>query len=106
MDSMAGDTHLGGEDVDNRMINRFIAEFKCKYKKDIRENKRAVYHLCTACERAEHSLSSNTQASIEVDLLYEEIDFYTSVTHAQFEELNADLFHGTLDSVVKALWDA
>uniref|UniRef100_A0A8P0PGN6 Heat shock cognate 71 kDa protein n=1 Tax=Canis lupus familiaris TaxID=9615 RepID=A0A8P0PGN6_CANLF len=104
--STAGDTHLGGEDFDNRMVNHFIAEFKRKHKKDISENKRAVRCLRTACERAKRTLSSSTQASIEIDSLYEGIDFYTSITRARFEELNADLFRGTLDPVEKALRDA
>uniref|UniRef100_A0A8C2PD84 Heat shock cognate 71 kDa protein n=1 Tax=Capra hircus TaxID=9925 RepID=A0A8C2PD84_CAPHI len=97
--STAGDTHLGGEDFDNRMVNHFIAEFKRKHKKDISENKRAVRRLRTACERAKRTLSSSTQASIEIDSLYEGINF-------RFEELNADLFRGTLDPVEKALQDA
>ncbi|KAJ8795226.1 hypothetical protein J1605_002850 [Eschrichtius robustus] len=100
------DTHLGGEDFDNRMVNHFIAEFRRKHEKDISENKRAVRRLRTACERAKRTLSSSTQASIEIDSLYEGIDFYTSITHARFEELNADLFRGTLDPVEKALRDA
>ncbi|KAM9042916.1 LOW QUALITY PROTEIN: heat shock cognate 71 kDa protein-like [Megaptera novaeangliae] len=100
------DTHLGGEDFDNRMVNHFIAEFKHKHEKDISENKRAVRCLRTACERAKCTLSSSTQASIEIDSLYEGIDFYTSITRARFEELNADLFRGTLDPVEKALRDA
>uniref|UniRef100_A0A673YV78 Heat shock cognate 70 n=1 Tax=Salmo trutta TaxID=8032 RepID=A0A673YV78_SALTR len=104
--STAGDTHLGGEDFDNRMVNHFIAEFKRKYKKDISDNKRAVRRLRTACERAKRTLSSSTQASIEIDSLYEGIDFYTSITRARFEELNADLFRGTLDPVEKSLRDA
>ncbi|KAM7321620.1 hypothetical protein ACRRTK_019712 [Alexandromys fortis] len=104
--STAGDTHLGGEDFDNRMVNHFIAEFKRKHKKDISENKRAVRRLRTACERAKRTLSSSTQASIETDSLYEGIDFYTSITRARFEELNAALFQGTLDPVEKALRDA
>uniref|UniRef100_H2LKZ3 Heat shock protein family A (Hsp70) member 8b n=1 Tax=Oryzias latipes TaxID=8090 RepID=H2LKZ3_ORYLA len=104
--STAGDTHLGGEDFDNRMVNHFISEFKRKYKKDISDNKRAVRRLRTACERAKRTLSSSTQASIEIDSLYEGVDFYTSITRARFEELNADLFRGTLDPVEKALRDA
>ncbi|KAG7321700.1 hypothetical protein KOW79_014558 [Hemibagrus wyckioides] len=102
----AGDTHLGGEDFDNRMVNHFIAEFKRKFKKDITGNKRAVRRLRTACERAKRTLSSSTQASIEIDSLYEGADFYTSITRARFEELNADLFRGTLEPVEKALHDA
>ncbi|GAA6102943.1 heat shock cognate 71 kDa protein [Tachysurus ichikawai] len=102
----AGDTHLGGEDFDNRMVNHFINEFKRKFKKDITGNKRAVRRLRTACERAKRTLSSSTQASIEIDSLYEGADFYTSITRARFEELNADLFRGTLEPVEKALHDA
>ncbi|MEQ2177604.1 Heat shock cognate 71 kDa protein [Goodea atripinnis] len=102
----AGDTHLGGEDFDNRMVNHFTAEFKRKFKKDIINNKRAVRRLRTACERAKRTLSSSTQASIEIDSLYEGTDFYTSITRARFEELNADLFRGTLEPVEKALRDA
>uniref|UniRef100_A0A8C8DNU6 Heat shock cognate 70 n=1 Tax=Oryzias sinensis TaxID=183150 RepID=A0A8C8DNU6_9TELE len=102
----AGDTHLGGEDFDNRMVNHFITEFKRKFKKEITNNKRAVRRLRTACERAKRTLSSSTQASIEIDSLYEGTDFYTSITRARFEELNADLFRGTIEPVEKALRDA
>ncbi|GCB86079.1 hypothetical protein scyTo_0026729, partial [Scyliorhinus torazame] len=84
----------------------FIEEFKRKYKKDISQNKRAVRRLRTACERAKRTLSSSTQASIEIDSLFEGIDFYTSITRARFEELNSDLFRGTLEPVEKALRDA
>uniref|UniRef100_A0A8C5N9I8 Heat shock cognate 71 kDa protein-like n=1 Tax=Gouania willdenowi TaxID=441366 RepID=A0A8C5N9I8_GOUWI len=77
-----------------------------KHKKDISENKRAVRRLRTACERAKRTLSSSTQASIEIDSLYEGIDFYTSITRARFEDLNGDLFKATLDPVEKALRDA
>ncbi|KAK4307527.1 hypothetical protein Pmani_020675 [Petrolisthes manimaculis] len=104
--STAGDTHLGGEDFDNRMVNHFLQEFKRKYKKDPSENKRALRRLRTACERAKRTLSSSTQASVEIDSLFEGIDFYTSVTRARFEELCADLFRGTLEPVEKALRDA
>lgn len=104
--STAGDTHLGGEDFDNRMVNHFIQEFKRKHKKDLAQNKRAVRRLRTACERAKRTLSSSTQASIEIDSLYEGIDFYTNITRARFEELNADLFRGTLEPVEKSLRDA
>uniref|UniRef100_A0A4W3JKG8 Heat shock cognate 71 kDa protein-like n=2 Tax=Callorhinchus milii TaxID=7868 RepID=A0A4W3JKG8_CALMI len=102
----AGDTHLGGEDFDNRMVNHFIDEFKRKNKKDIASNKRAVRRLRTACERAKRTLSSSSQASLEIDSLFEGIDFYTSITRARFEELNSDLFRGTLEPVEKALRDA
>ncbi|KAG7165745.1 Heat shock 70 kDa protein cognate 4-like 3, partial [Homarus americanus] len=104
--STAGDTHLGGEDFDNRMVNHFKQEFQRKFKKDMSANKRAVRRLRTACERAKRTLSSSTQASVEIDSLFEGIDFYTSITRARFEELCSDLFRGTLDPVEKALRDA
>ncbi|CAL8107175.1 unnamed protein product [Calicophoron daubneyi] len=104
--STAGDTHLGGEDFDNRMVSHFIQEFKRKNKKDISDNKRAVRRLRTACERAKRTLSSSAQANLEIDSLYEGIDFYTSITRARFEELNADLFRSTLEPVEKSLRDA
>jgi len=104
--STAGDTHLGGEDFDNRMVNHFVTEFKRKHKKDISGNPRALRRLRTACERAKRTLSSSSQASIEIDSLFEGIDFYTSITRARFEELCADLFRGTLEPVEKALRDA
>ena len=104
--STAGDTHLGGEDFDNRMVTHFVQEFKRKYKKDPSGNPRALRRLRTACERAKRTLSSSSQASIEIDSLYEGIDLYTSITRARFEELCSDLFRGTLDPVEKALRDA
>ena len=104
--STSGDTHLGGEDFDNRMVNHFIQEFKRKHKKDISDNKRAVRRLRTACERAKRTLSSSTNASVEIDSLFEGIDFYTSITRARFEELNTDLFRGTMEPVEKSLRDA
>ncbi|XP_069880199.1 heat shock 70 kDa protein 1B-like [Dipodomys merriami] len=102
----AGDTHLGGEDFDNRLVSHLVEEFKRKHKKDLSQNKRALRRLRTACERAKRTLSSSTQASLEIDSLFEGIDFYTSVTRARFEELCADLFRGTLEPVEKALRDA
>jgi len=104
--STAGDTHLGGEDFDNRIVDHFVKEFKRKHKKDITVNKRALRRLRTACERAKRTLSASAQANIEIDSLYEGIDFYSSITRARFEELCADLFRGTLDPVEKALRDA
>eukprot|EP01115_Flamella_aegyptia_P005800 TRINITY_DN243_c0_g1_i2.p1 TRINITY_DN243_c0_g1~~TRINITY_DN243_c0_g1_i2.p1 ORF type:complete len:580 (-),score=344.89 TRINITY_DN243_c0_g1_i2:40-1779(-) len=102
----AGDTHLGGEDFDNRMVNHFIEEFKRKYKHDITKNQRAVRRLRTACERAKRTLSSSTQASIEIDSLYEGIDFYTNITRAKFEELNMDLFRNCIAPVERVLKDS
>uniref|UniRef100_A0AAF5CZ95 Heat shock protein 70 n=1 Tax=Strongyloides stercoralis TaxID=6248 RepID=A0AAF5CZ95_STRER len=104
--STAGDTHLGGEDFDNRMVTHFVNEFKRKHKKDLSSNPRALRRLRTACERAKRTLSSSTQASIEIDSLFDGIDFYTNITRARFEELCADLFRNTMDPVEKALRDA
>merc|ERR1711902_271394 len=104
--STAGDTHLGGEDFDNRLVDHFVTDFKRKHKKDISGNKRALRRLRTACERAKRTLSASAQANIEIDSLFEGIDFYTSITRARFEELCSDLFKGTLDPGEKALRDA
>ncbi|ENN70597.1 hypothetical protein YQE_12772, partial [Dendroctonus ponderosae] len=101
----AGDTHLGGEDFDNRLVNYFCEEFKRKYKKDLGNNPRALRRLRTAAERAKRTLSSSTEASLEIDALFEGVDFYTKISRARFEELNADLFKSTLAPVEKALKD-
>ena len=104
--STAGDTHLGGEDFDSRMVNHFAQEFQRKHKKNISSNKRALRRLRTVCESAKRTLSSSSQANIEIDSLFEGIDFYSTITRARFEELNQDLFRGTLEPVEKALRDA
>lgn len=104
--STAGDTHLGGEDFDNRMVNHFVQEFKRKYNKDISKNNRSLRRLRTACEHAKRTLSSSSEANIEIDSLFEGMDFYSKITRARFEELCADLFRGTLEPVEKALRDA
>eukprot|EP00253_Pinus_taeda_P018350 PITA_18350 len=102
----AGDTHLGGEDFDNRLVNHFVQEFKRKHKKDISGNARALRRLRTSCERAKRTLSSTAQTTIEIDSLYEGIDFYTTITRARFEELNMDLFRKCMEPVEKCLRDA
>nr|UTH79103.1 heat shock protein 68 [Protohermes costalis] len=104
--STAGDTHLGGEDFDNRLVNHLVEEFKRKFKKDLRNNPRSLRRLRTAAERAKRTLSSSTEATIEIDALFDGIDFYTKVSRARFEELCSDLFRGTLQPVEKALADA
>ncbi|WYZ36601.1 hypothetical protein EsH8_II_000107 [Colletotrichum jinshuiense] len=104
--STAGDTHLGGEDFDNRLVNHFVTEFKRKHKKDLSTNARALRRLRTACERAKRTLSSSAQTSIEIDSLFEGIDFYTSITRARFEELCQDLFRSTIQPVDRVLTDA
>jgi len=102
----AGDTHLGGEDFDNRLVTHFVEEFKRKHKKDIAGNMRALRRLRTAAERAKRTLSSQAQAAVEIDSLFEGVDFYTSITRARFEELCNDLFRSTLDPVEKVLKDS
>lgn len=104
--STAGDAHLGGEDFDNRMVNHFIEEFKSTYKMDMSQNKRAVRRLKAACERAKVALSSTNEARIEIECLFEGIDFYTKITRARFEEMNNDLFMSTLETVEKAIAQA
>ena len=104
--STAGDTHLGGEDFDNRMVDHFVAEFKRKHKQDMSGDPRALRRLRTACERAKRTLSSSTEASLEIDSLYRGVDFYSKITRARFEELCSDLFRGTLAPVERALNDA
>merc|ERR1711959_703147 len=95
----AGDTHLGGEDFDQRLVQFFCTEFKRKYKKDIiaANNPRALRRLRTACERAKRTLSSTAQTSIEIDSLFEGIDFYSNITRARFEEMNSDLFRKCME---------
>mmetsp|Transcript_60498 Transcript_60498/g.124526 ORF Transcript_60498/g.124526 Transcript_60498/m.124526 type:complete len:651 (+) Transcript_60498:398-2350(+) len=102
----AGDTHLGGEDFDSRLVNFFVSEFKRKYKKVVTSNARSLRRLRTACERAKRTLSSGTQTTVEIDSLIDGIDYYSSITRAKFEELCMDLFRGTLEPVEKVLRDS
>merc|ERR1712164_77527 len=102
----AGDTHLGGEDFDNRMVDYFLTEFKRKFKKDLKSNQRALRRLRTAFERAKRTLSSSTQAHLEIDSLFEGIDFNSTITRARFEDLNMDYFRKCMDPVEKVMRDA
>ena len=102
----AGDTHLGGEDFDNRMVEYCMEEFKRKFRKDLAANERAKRRLRTACERAKRTLSSATQAFIEIDSLFDGCDYSTTVSRARFEELNMDYFRKTLAPVERVLKDA
>ena len=102
----AGDTHLGGEDFDNRMVSWCIQEFKRKHKKDPSGNNRALRRLRTACERAKRTLSSSTETTIEVDALFDGTDFMTKITRAKFEELCMDLFRSTIDPVERVIMDS
>jgi len=103
----AGDTHLGGEDFDQRLVHHFSTEFKRKNKgKDLTQNKKSVRRLKTACERAKRSLSSSHQASIELDSLFDGIDFFSTISRAKLEELCSDLFRKTLEPVEKVIRDS
>ncbi|KAJ1300940.1 hypothetical protein OPQ81_003366 [Rhizoctonia solani] len=102
----AASSQLGGEDFDNRLVNHYIQEFKRKHKKDISSNPRALCRLRTACERAKRTLSSATSSSIEIESLFEGIDFYTRLTRANFEELCGDLFRRSLEPIEKVLRNA
>ena len=102
----AGDTHLGGEDFDNRLVSWCVQEFKRKTKKDPTGNNRALRRLRTACERAKRTLSASTETTIEVDSLFDGSDFMTKITRAKFEELCIDLFRSTIDPVDRVLRDS
>tara|TARA_Y100000816_G_scaffold80916_1_gene55326 strand:+ start:12875 stop:14848 length:1974 start_codon:yes stop_codon:yes gene_type:complete len=102
----AGDTRLGGEDFDTRLVQHFTQDFKRKHKKDITENKRSLRRLRTACENLKKTLSSSTQATIEIDSLFDGIDYTSSITRARFEELCGDLFRKTFEPVEKVIKDS
>merc|ERR1740117_1622431 len=97
----AGDTHLGGEDFDQRLIEHFVKEFKRKHKKDLTTSDRAIRRLRSACERAKRTLSASTMATVEIDSLFEGIDFTTNITRARFEDLCGDYFRNCLAPVEK-----
>lgn len=102
----AGNTHLGGEDFDNALVNHFVQEIKRKHKKDISGDARALRRLRSASERAKRTLSSLTQTTVEVDSLFEGIDFQSNITRAKFEEINSAQFASTMEPVERVLKDA
>lgn len=102
----AGDTHLGGEDIDTRIVNYVLEEFKRKNKVDLSDNKKALRRIRSAAERAKRSLSGQTQANIEIDSLYEGNDFSVNLTRAKFESLCSDIFLKTLEPVDRVLKDS
>nr|AAC15519.1 heat shock protein 70 [Toxoplasma gondii] len=102
----SGDTHLGGEDFDQRVMDHFIKLVKKKYDKDLRTDKRGLQKLRREVERAKRALSSQHQAKVEVENLMEGVDFSETLTRAKFEELNSDLFQKTLKPVKQVLEDA
>ncbi|KAJ8300820.1 hypothetical protein KUTeg_022339 [Tegillarca granosa] len=101
-----GDTHLGGEDFDQRVMDHFIKLYKKKKGKDIRKDNRAVQKLRREVEKAKRALSSSHQARIEIESLFDGEDFSEVLTRARFEELNMDLFRSTIKPVKKVLDDA
>ncbi|XP_073358269.1 heat shock cognate 70 kDa protein-like [Aegilops tauschii subsp. strangulata] len=102
----SGDTHLGGEDINNRMAEHFVQDFFKKHKSDLRGSPKALMRLRMACERAKRMLSSTAQAKFEIDSLHNGIDFCGTITRARFEELNLDLFSKCIMHVAKCLGDA
>ena len=95
-----------GEDFDNRLVEHFVQEFKRKNKKDISDNARALKRLKAQCEKVKKILSSSTSAPLEIDALYEGVDFYTNITRARFEEICSDIFKKTMEPVERVLQDA
>merc|ERR1719426_634668 len=100
-----GDTHLGGEDFDQRIMKYFLKVFKKKHKKDMSKDKRAVQKLRREAERVKRALSNQHQARLEIESLYDGNDFSETLTRARFEELNLDLFKKTLGPVGKVMED-
>ncbi|VFQ89039.1 unnamed protein product [Cuscuta campestris] len=101
-----GDTHLGGGDFNNRMVSHFVAEFERKHKKDLSGNPRALGRLRAACERAKRNLTSAIETSINIECLFEGIDFSSSISRARFEKMNLDLFKECMELVEKCIKDA
>lgn len=102
----AGDSHLGGIDIDNRLVQHFVKEFERKHKKELTQNARALRRLTSACETLKKNLSTSASATIELDSLCEGVDFTSAMTRARFEELCADFFRKTMAPVDKVLLDA
>merc|ERR1712226_299273 len=103
----AGDTHLGGEDFDNRIVDFCMQDFKRKNRgKDLAGNQRALRRLRTQCERAKRTLSASTQATIEIDSLFDGVDYSCSLSRARFEELNMDYFRNSMGPVEKCMRDS
>jgi len=102
----AGDTHLGGEDFDNRLVQHFCEEFKRKHKRDIKQSSRALRRLRSQCERAKRTLSSSHQTTVEIDSLFEGIDFHSTLSRARFEDLCGSFFRDCIPPVEKVLRDS
>lgn len=101
-----GDTHLGGEDFDQRVMDHFFKLYKKKKGKDVRKDNRAVQKLRREVEKAKRALSSSHQIRIEIESFFEGEDFSETLTRAKFEELNMDLFKSTMKPVQKVIEDS
>ncbi len=101
-----GDTHLGGSDIDNALVQYLAEEFNKKNKKNVFENKKAISRLKSAAERAKRTLSSSTTANIEVDALMDGIDFYMNITRAKLENICSSFFKRCLDPLDTVLKDS
>lgn len=104
--STGGDSHLGGEDFDNRIVTHFTQEFKRKFKKDPSGSKKSMRRLQTAAEKLKRNLSSTNQAQLEIESFFEGIDFTSSLTRARFDELCSDVFNKTISTVESVLSDS
>ncbi|OUM67006.1 hypothetical protein PIROE2DRAFT_5610 [Piromyces sp. E2] len=105
-ETTGGDTHLGGEDFNNRMMDYFIKNFKEKYNKDLTSSSKSMYRLRVACEKAKHDLSLSTEASIDIVSLFDDIDFNSIITRSCFEEINSDLFDKIIQITENVLKDS
>ena len=101
-----GDTHLGGEDIDNKIVNYVIEEFKKKNKIDLSDNKKAIRRIKTVAERAKRTLSSSVQTTIELDSIYDGIDLNISLSRAKLESLCSDIFNRILNPIDLVIKDA
>ena len=102
----AGDSHLGGSDIDQLMVDFFSSEFKKKNKIDLKSNPRSVKRLMNECEKAKRTLSSSTVANLEIDSLFEGVDFNTTISRARFNDICSDIFKRTMIPVDKVLKDS
>jgi len=102
----SGDTHLGGEDFDNRLVDHFVNEFKNKYEKDLTTNSRAMRRLEAKCEQMKCKLSTSEKAKLSIDYLYDDINFISNITRSKFEELNKDLFKKVIKPIENVINDS
>ena len=102
----AGDTHLGGSDIDNLIVDYLCADIKKKYSKDIKENPKALKRLNIAAEKAKKNLSTASTVPIEIDSLFDGVDYTTTLSRAKFEQLAESFFNKSMEPLNKVLQDA